>query len=127
MLNRWAFAAARSMTATRLRQSVEVLVAQVSRHDRDRDRIITGGLSQAGDQRAGAVLAGSCSQHEDRNVFILINHLENFLRRLAIPDHALWRDACDAVGAACELIELLVRGFVCLRLHDVGNAEPLLM
>ena len=40
---------------------------------------------------------------------------------------ALGRDPGDAVGARRELVELLVRGLVRLRLHDVGDAEPLLV
>jgi hypothetical protein len=53
--------------------------------------------------------------------------IEHFLRFLAFPDHPLRHHAGEA-GRACGVtIEHGIRLLVCLRTHDVGDAEPLLI
>src|SRR5215212_4266166 len=122
--NRWSFEPATSM---RLRQRVEILVAQMPRHHRDRNRIIARRLSEARHQRSRSFLAGSSRQHQDRDVLVFVDQLEDLLGGIAVADHALGRNTGHAVGARCEFVELLVRSLIGFRLHDVGDAEPLLM
>src|SRR5438270_1140536 len=106
--NRWSFGVTRSMRA-HLRQRVEVLIAEMAGNDRDRDRIAARILAEAPDQRSRAFFAGSRRQHQDRYVLVLVYQLEDFLRRVAVADQALRRDAGNAVGARRELVELLAR------------------
>src|ERR1043166_1044034 len=111
-LHKWAFAAPRSMRrrSTGSGQRVEVLVAQIPRNDRDRDRIISGVLADARDERTGTLLAGSRGQHQRRDVLVLVDEFQDFGRLLAVAHDALGRNAGDAVGARRELIEDRVRG-----------------
>src|SRR3954453_18100584 len=89
--------------ANRLRQRVEVLVAEVSGHDRDRNWIIARGLTETRHQRPRTLLAGSSRQHQDRDVLIVLDDLEDFRGLLAVPDYALRRDARDAIGTRRKL------------------------
>ena len=59
---------------------VDIFVAQMARHDRHRDRERAGGLRQIGHQRAGAFLAGAGGQHQDADVGVLLDQLDDFFR-----------------------------------------------
>ena len=88
---------------------------------------VAGRLGQLGDQRAGALLAGAGSQHQDADILVLVDQLEDLLggspsritRSGVMPAMLLARAATLSSAAfAC---------FLRFRLHDVGNAEPLLI
>src|SRR5262249_46419152 len=95
------------------RQRVDLLVPQVSRYDRDRDRVGSGGFAEVNDQGAGPLLLSAGCQHEDADVLVLIDQLEDLVGQAAFADNALRRDAGNAIGARRIAVEhrvgLLVR------------------
>jgi hypothetical protein len=42
--------------------------------------VVAGGAADAGDQRAGPVLAGSRRQHQDRDVLVVLDQSEDLVR-----------------------------------------------
>src|SRR5262245_29780557 len=109
------------------RHGVQFFVRQMAGHDGDGNRIGAGRLGEAGDQRARPFLAGAGGQHQDGDVLVLFDQLEDLFGHVAFADRPLRRQAGDAVGAAGELVERGIRRLVRFRLHDVGDAEPLLV
>src|ERR1044072_8643888 len=119
--NRWSFAPRTSMRRP-LRQRVEILVTQMPRHDRHGNRIGADRLPEARDQRPRPLLAGPSGEHQDRDVLILVDQLEDLLGGIAVADHAVRRDAGNAVGAAGEGVGLLVGSLMRCGFHDFGAA-----
>ncbi len=68
----------------------------MARHDGDRDRVVAGVGGNARDQRPGAFLAGARGQHQDRDILVFLDQLEDFLGGVAFADRAFRRDAGDA-------------------------------
>ncbi len=56
-------------------------------------------LAEARDQRAGSFAFKPGGQHQHGDIVVLLDHVEDLLRWLALADHAFRRDAGDAVGA----------------------------
>src|SRR5262249_59939968 len=52
------------------RHGVQFLIAEVARHDRDRDGKIAPGLADAGNQRPPSLLSGPRRAHPDGHVFL---------------------------------------------------------
>jgi hypothetical protein len=76
-------------------------------HDRDRDRDKSPAfLPRLATSGPGPFLAGSGRQHQDGDVLVLLDQLEDFLGGIALADHPLRRDAGDAIGARRERVEL---------------------
>src|SRR5262249_12537585 len=109
------------------RHGVEFLIAEVAGHDRDRNGKGARGLADTGNERPRSLFAGPGGEHQDGNVFVVLDEIEHFLRFLAFADHALRHHAGDARGARRMTIEHGIRLLVRLRTHDVGDAEPLLV
>src|SRR5437588_2975942 len=109
------------------RHGVELLVAEVAGHDRDRDGKVARGLADTGHERPGSLLARCGGEYQDGDVFVVLDEIEDFLRLLAFTDHALRHHAGDARRARRVAIEHGIRLLVRLRTHDVGDAEPLLI
>src|SRR5436190_1386143 len=118
---------ARRAPADSLRHRIQVFVAQVAGHDGDRDRKGAGGLDQARDQRAGALLAGAGGKNQRRDLLVLVDQLEHLVGLVAFADHPLGLGAGDAARARRVAVEHAVGLLVRLRAHDVGDAEPLLI
>src|SRR5665213_2663701 len=95
----WSTAAAfrKGLRAT-LRHRIELFVAQVPRHDGDRDRVVAGGGADAGHQRPRPVLAGRGAENQDGNVLVLLDQAEDLVGGRALAHHPFRRDAGDAVG-----------------------------
>src|SRR5215471_14912215 len=109
------------------RHGVELLIAEVAGHDRDRDGKVACGLADTGHERPRSLLAGPGGEYQDGDVFVVLDEIEDFLRFLAFADHALRHHAGDARRARRMAIEHGIRLHVRLRAHDVGDAEPLLI
>src|SRR5262245_33485284 len=109
------------------RQGVELLIAEVPGHDRDRDGKVARGLADTGNARPRSLLACRSGEYQDGDVFVILDEIEDFLRFLAFADHALRHHAGDARRARRMAIEHGIRLLVRLRTHDVGDAEPLLI
>src|SRR3984893_7384919 len=109
------------------RHGVELLIAEVAGHDRDRDGKVTCGLADTGHERPRSLLARCSGEYQDGDVFVVLDEIEDFLRFLAFADHALRHHAGDARRARRVAIEHGIRLLVRLRTHDVGEAEPLLI
>src|SRR5262245_48205491 len=126
-----AFALPAHLTAGRAtrgsRHGVEFLIAVVAGHDRDRDGKVARGLTDTGNERPRSLFAGPGREHQDGDVFVVLDEIEHFLCFLAFADHALRHHAGDARGARRMTIEHGIRLLVRLRAHDVGDAEPLLI
>src|SRR5215470_13395182 len=113
--------------ARRSRHGVELLIAEVAGHDRDRDGKVARGLADTGNERPRSLLAGRGGEYQDGDVFVVLDEIEDFLRFVAFADHALRHHAGDARRARRMAIEHGIRLLVRLRAHDVGDAEPLLI
>src|SRR4029453_2901656 len=126
-----AFALPAHLTAGRAargsRHGVEFLIAEVAGHDRDWDGKVARGLTDTGNERPRSLFAGRGGEHQNGDVFVVLDEIEHFLRFLAFGDHALRHHAGDARGARRMTIEHGIRLLVRLRTHDVGDAEPLLI
>src|SRR6266496_858606 len=112
---------------TQSRQRVEFLVAQVSRHDGDRDWERARRLANIADERVRSFDIDAGAKHEGGDVNVLVDEVEDLLSLVAVADHALRRDAGRAVGARGKAVEDGVRRLPGFRLHVIGNPEPLLM
>src|SRR5581483_348166 len=106
---------------------VDVFVAQVPRHERDRDGKRAGGLGQVRDQRSRPFLAGAGGQDQDADVGVLVDQFQDFFGGVAFADHAVRSDARDLLCARRIFVEGRVRRLLRFRLHQVGDAEPLLI
>ena len=91
-----------------------------------RMRELAGVFGQAGDQRTGALLAGGGGEDKNRDVLVLLDQLQHFLRLLALADH---RSGITPVTARALRVAVQHRiGFLMrFRAHDVGDAQPLLV
>src|SRR5262249_35724655 len=132
--NRWrrtaevqAFFPARWQAPHGSRHRVEVLVAEVAGHDGDRNWKIARVLADAGHEWARPFLACSGGQHQDGDVLVVLDEIEDFLRFLPLPDHALRHDPGDAGRTRRKAVEHRIRLLIGFRPHDVGHAEPLLI
>src|SRR6478609_2609028 len=117
----------RGASAVKSGTGVDIFVAQMARNDRHRDREVAGGLGQIGDEGPRAVLAGAGSQHEDADIGVLVNQLDDFLCRIAFTDHPIACDPCDLFRPRGELVEGGICRLLLLGHHDVGHTEPLLI
>ena len=72
---------------------VDVLVAQMARHERYRDRESAGGLGKVGDQWAWPFLPGAGREHKDADVGVFVDQLDDLFGRIAFANDAVWRDA----------------------------------
>src|SRR5262245_2975147 len=70
------------------RHRIELLVGEVAGHDGDRDGKLAGALADAGDERSRPLLAGRGRQHQDGDVLVVLDEIEDLLRFLALADHA---------------------------------------
>src|SRR5882757_10505338 len=120
--NRWR----RAVEVQPSRQGVQIRVAEVPRHDRDRNREVAGSLADTGYQRSRPVLPGGGGEHQDGDVLVVLDQVEHLLCLLAFADYALWHDPGDAGRAGGVAVEHRIRLLMRLRAHDIGDAEPLL-
>src|SRR6476620_11512802 len=93
----------RNMSAVKSGTCVNIFVAAMAWNDRHRDWEGAGGLGQVGDERPGPVLAGAGCQHEDADIGVLVNQLDDFLCRIAFTDHPIGCDPCDPFRPRGEL------------------------
>src|ERR1051325_11107634 len=96
-------------------------------NDGDRDREGAGTLADMGHQRPGALIAGARGEHQDADVRVLVDQLENLFGGDALADHALGHERGTLLHPLGVFVERLVGGFRRFRHHDVGDAEPLLI
>src|SRR4029450_7058562 len=75
------------------RHRIELLVGEVAGHDGDRNGKLAGVLADAGDERSRPLLAGRGRQHQDGDVLVVLDEIEDLLRLLALANHALRHDA----------------------------------
>src|SRR6266446_4699306 len=106
---------------------VELGIAQMARHDGDRDREGSGRTAEAGDQGARPLAVHAGRQDQHRDVLVLVDELEDLLRGIALADDLFRRDAGDTVGARARARQHGARLLMRLGPHDVGNPEPLLI
>src|SRR6266436_6651620 len=111
----------------RLRQAVDLLVAQIAGYDGDGNRERADRLGHGGDDRAGALRPWIGGQHQHRDVDVLVDDVEDLVGWVALADHALGRNRGDAIGAAGRAIERGIGFLMRLGAHDVGDPEPLLV
>ena len=95
-------------------------------HDGDRNLKIPGGAADGGDKRTWPLGVGAGPEHEDKNILLLVDQLQDLFRRVAFAHHALRRNAGDRAGAGRVFRKLRVGFLARLRAHEVGNPEPLL-
>src|SRR3954464_1436749 len=108
------------------RERVDLLVAEPAGHDHDRDREGRGGL--AGDrrhERPRPFRPGAGGEHQEGDVLVGLDHLDDLLGLGADPDHLLGVDAdggADLGGGGFELV-LGVGGR--FGEHRLADADPL--
>src|SRR5215467_326532 len=106
---------------------INLFVVQLPRHDRHRNRKGAGGAAhEMGDQRPWPFGADAGGEHQHGDIFVFLDKLENFLGHLAFADHALRRNAGDAVRTRRKGCQPGVGFLMGLGAHDVGDAQPLL-
>src|SRR5215831_3529763 len=130
IVDKWRFRPPRStarVTAFKSGTGVNIVVAQMARNNCHRDRECASGLGQVGDEWPGALLAGARGEHEDADVGVLVDQLDDFFRRIAFADHPVGCDASDLFCPGGELVEGGICRLLLLGHHDVGYTEPLLI
>ena len=63
----------------------------------------------------GPSLRGAGGQHQDADIGVLVDQLDDLLGRVALADHPVGRDAGDFLGARGELVERRIGRFRPLR------------
>src|SRR5947209_4449431 len=108
------------------RHCVQILIAQVPRHDCDRDRKLAGGPAYARNERTRSFRSQSGGEHEQRNILIIFDQLQQFLGLVALADNALRHHSRNGGGTGSMPIQHGIGFLVGLRAHDVSDAQPLL-
>ena len=65
--------------------------------------------------------AGIGGQHQQRDIGVLVDDVEDLLGRIALADHPFRGDRGDAIGAAGGAIERGIGILMRLGAHDVGD------
>src|SRR5262245_27880495 len=113
--------------ARELRACVDVVVAQMARHQCNWDWKRSGGLGEVRYQGAWTFLAGAGGQNKNADIGIFVDQLDDLFRGVAFANDAVRRDFGDLLRACGKLVECGIRRLLRLSLHEIGNAEPLLI
>src|SRR6516165_2774359 len=92
-----------------LRQCVDFLVAQVTRHDDDRDREGADGACHRADDRTRTLGARTGGEDEHRNVDVLLDHVDHLLGRVTLADCAFRGYRGNTVDAARGAVQRSIR------------------
>src|SRR4029078_7930680 len=84
---------------------VDIIVAQMARHQRDRDWKSSGGLGEVRYQGARAFLAGAGGQNQNTDVGVFVDQLDDLFRRVAFANDAVARDLGDFLSARGTFLE----------------------